>query len=141
MDSAAADRIGANTELTSRKDLPVTQRSIANQLVEWCNQGKNFDVMRTMYTPDIVSIEANGEETVGQVPVIQKSERWQAANTIKRQVVRGPFFNGPNQFAAQFTFDVTRNATGENVTLEEVAVYTMRGDKIAREQFFYDGEH
>jgi len=116
-------------------------RSVATQLVEWCNQGKNFDVMRTMYTPDIVSVEANGEETVGQTPVIQKSERWKAANQLSQQVVRGPFFNGPNQFAAHFTFEVTRKATDKHVTLEEVDIYTVRGDKIAREQFFYDGEH
>ena len=89
MDSAASDRIGAHEELTSRRELDVSLQSIANQLVEWCNQGKNF----------------------------------------------------PDQFAAQFTFEVTRNDTGKNVTLEEVAVYTVRGDKIAREQFFYDGEH
>jgi ketosteroid isomerase-like protein len=127
--------------LTTTKELSVNLQSIANQLVEWCNQGKNFDVMRTMYTPDIVSVEANGEETSGQPSVIQKSERWQAANEISRQVVRGPFYNGPNQFAAHFTFDVTRKATGKRVTLEEVAVYTLRGDKIAREQFFYEGEH
>jgi hypothetical protein len=116
-------------------------KTIATQLVDWCNAGRNFDVMRTMYTPDIVSVEANGEETAGQALVILKSERWQAANTLKRQVVRGPFFNGPNQFAAYFTFDVVRNATGQQTTLEEVAVYTVSGDKIAREQFFYDGEH
>ena len=29
----------------------------------------------------------------------------------------------------------------ENFTLEEVGVYTVNGDKITREQFFYDGEH
>ena len=116
-------------------------KTVATQLVEWCNAGKNFDVMRTMYTPDIVSVEANGKETAGQQPVIHKSEEWQAANVINRQVVRGPFFNGPNQFAAHFTFDVTRKASGKRETLEEVAVYTMRGDKIAREQFFYEGEH
>lgn len=35
----------------------MTIKEIANQLVDWCNAGKNFDVMRTMYTPDIVSVE------------------------------------------------------------------------------------
>jgi hypothetical protein len=123
------------------KERNVTVKSIANQLVEWCNQGKNFDVMRTMYTPDIVSVEADGRETMGQTPVIKKSELWQEANTIHSQVVRGPFFNGPHQFAAHFTFEVTRKATGERVTLEEVAVYQVRGELIAREEFFYDGEH
>jgi ketosteroid isomerase-like protein len=116
-------------------------KEIAQQLVDWCNAGKNFDVMRTMYTPDIVSVEADGQETTGQQAVIQKSERWAAANVINGQVVRGPFFNGPNQFAATFTFNVVRKDTGKPETLEEVAVYTVRGDKIAREQFFYVGDH
>jgi hypothetical protein len=123
------------------KGVTVNIKEIANQLVEWCNAGKNFDVMRTMYTPDIVSVENDGQETVGQQEVIQKSERWAAANIINGQVVRGPFFNGPDQFAAIFTFTVVRKATGKPETLEEVAVYTVKGDKIAREQFFYEGEH
>jgi hypothetical protein len=91
----------------------VSIKNIANQLVEWCNAGKNFDVMRTMYTPNIVSVEADGRETSGQQAVIQKSERWAEANIINGQVVRGPFFNGPNQFAAIFTFNVVRKATGQ----------------------------
>jgi hypothetical protein len=123
------------------KGAPVSIKAIASQLVEWCNAGKNFDVMRTMYTPDIVSVEADGQETSGQQAVIQKSERWAAANIINGQVVRGPFFNGPNQFAAIFIFEVIRKDTGKAETLEEVAVYTVEGDKIAREQFFYEGQH
>jgi hypothetical protein len=108
--------------------------------VELCNQGKNFDVMHSMYAPDIVSVEASGEETAGKTPVIQKSERWQANNTIGGEEVRGPFFNGPNQFAVHFTFDVTPKATRQRITLEEIGVYAVKDDKITREQFFYDGE-
>lgn len=115
-------------------------QTVARQFVELCNQGKNFDVMRTMYAADIVSVEGNGEETSGQAPVIQKSERWAAVNTIHGEKVRGPFFNGPSEFAVHFTFDVTPKATGKRTTLEEVGVYTVKGDKITREQFFYDGE-
>ena len=116
-------------------------RSIAGRFVELCNQGKNFDVMRTMYAPDIVSVEGDGKETAGQTPVIHKSEVWQANNTIHSEKVRGPFFNGPNQFAVHFTFDITRKSTGERATIEEVGVYSVKDDKITREQFFYDGEH
>jgi hypothetical protein len=116
-------------------------RDIGNKLVELCNQGKNFDLMRTMYSPDIVSIEGNGEQTSGQAAVIQKSERWAAANEIHSQVVTGPFFSGPDQFAARFVFEVTRKDTKERVTLDEVAIYWVKGDKITREQFFYDGDH
>ena len=116
-------------------------KTTASKFVELCNQGRNFEVMRTMYAPDIVSVEGDGGETAGQMPVIHKSEVWQAANTIHSEKVRGPFFNGDNQFAVHFTFDVTRKASGERVTLEEVGLYTVEGEKIKREQFFYDGEH
>jgi hypothetical protein len=114
-------------------------KSIAEQFVELCNQGKNFDVMHAMYAPGIVSVEADGGETAGKAPVIQKSERWQADNTVNGEKVRGPFFNGPEQFAVHFTFEVTPKATGRPVTLEEVGVYTVENDQITREQFFYEG--
>ena len=117
-------------------------RSTAKQFVELCNQGKNFDVMRTMYAPDIISVEGDGAQTAGQQPVIRKSELWGTNNTIHGEKVRGPFFNGPNQFAVHFTFDITRKSTGKRATIEEVGVYTVNDDdKITREQFFYDGEH
>ena len=62
--------------------------------------------------------------------------------TVAGEKVRGPFFNGPNQFAVHFTFDITRKATNDRTTIEEVGVYTVgKDDKITREQFFYDGEH
>ena len=115
-------------------------RTVAEQFVDLCNQGKNFDVMRTMYAPDIVSVEGDGKETTGQGPVIKKSEVWQSQNTISGEKVLGPFFNGPNQFAVHFTFEVTPKATGKRVSIEEVGIYTVKDDKITREQFFYDGE-
>ena len=64
-------------------------KTIARQFVELCNQGKNFDVMHAMYAPDIVSVEASGEEPAGKTPVIQKSERWQANNTIGGERAQG----------------------------------------------------
>lgn len=114
-------------------------QTVGHQLVEMCNQGKNFDVMRTMYAPDIVSVEGDGSETAGQGPVIHKSEVWQGHNEIHTEKVRGPFFNGPTQFAVHYTFEVTPKGTGKRVTLEEVGVYTVKNEKITREQFFYEG--
>ena|SRR3712207_5646277 len=117
-------------------------QTVGRKFVELCNELKNFDVMRTMYAPDIVSVEGDGTETRGQQPVIHKSEVWQGNNAIHSEKVRGPYFNGPDQFAVHFTFDVTRKGTGTRQTIEEVGLYTVNGqDKITREQFFYDGEH
>jgi ketosteroid isomerase-like protein len=118
-------------------------RSVANQFVELCRQGKNFDVMRTMYDPNIVSVEGDGKQTAGQGPVIKKSEDWVSDKTFNGETVAGPFYNGanPDQFVVYFTLDITPKVTGKRLTREEVAVYTVKNDKITREQFFYDGEH
>ena len=118
-------------------------RTVAEKFVELCRQGKNFDVMRTLYDPTIVSVEGDGTETKGQQPTIKKSEDWVSDKEFNGETVAGPFFNGanPDQFVVYFTLDVTPKSTGKRKTLEEVAVYTVKNDKITREQFFYDGEH
>ena len=119
-------------------------RTVGQRFVELCRQGKNFDVMRTLYAPDIVSVEGDGKETKGQQPVIKKSEDWVSDKTFNGETVAGPFFNAasPNQFFIYFTLDVTPKATGKRKTLEEIAIYTVnKDDKITREQFCYDGEH
>jgi hypothetical protein len=119
----------------------MTLQTLAQQFVDLCNQGKNFEVMETMYHPDIVSVEPTGRATTGQAPVIEKSRRWAAANTIHGEKVRGPYFKAPNQFAVHITFDVTRNDTGERTTLEEVGLYTVDDThRITREEFFFGGD-
>lgn len=114
-------------------------QSVGKKFVELCNQGKNFDVMKTMYHPDIVSVESDGKETKGQTPVIQKSERWAAGTEIHGEKVLGPYFFGPDQFAVHFAFELTPKATGRRVTQQEIGVYTVKGDLITREVFYNEG--
>ena len=115
-------------------------QALAGKFKELVDQGKHFEVMRTMYAPDIVSVEGDGRETVGQQRVIKKSEDWVADKSFDGQEIRGPLFNGPSQFAVVFVHKVTPKATGRQVTLEEVGVYTVnQDDLITREQFFFEG--
>ncbi len=118
-------------------------QSVAEKFVDLCRQGKNFDVMETLYSPDIVSVEGDGKETAAQGPVIKKSKDWVSDKTFNGETVAGPFYNGanPDQFVVYFTLDITPKATGKRITLEEVGVYTVKNDKITREQFFYAGQH
>src|SRR6185295_5777413 len=120
------------------KDICMSIQTVAYKFVELCRQGKNFDVMRTMYAPHIVSVEGDGKETKGQQPVIKKSEDWGADKTFNGETVAGPFFNSASsdQFTVYFTFDITPKSTGQRKTIEEVGVYTVsKDDKITREQF------
>ena len=116
-------------------------QTVARRFVELCRQGKNSDVMRTMYSPTIVSIESDGKKTAGQQPVIKKSDDRIADHIFHGETVAGPFFNGGNsdQIAVYFTVDLTRQATGKRIAFEEVAIYTVDKDnKVTREQFFND---
>jgi hypothetical protein len=121
--------------------------TVAGKFMELCNQGKHFEVMRTMYSAEMVSVEGNGRETVGKEPVIRKSEIFAEKNTIHGQKLRGPFFCGdPNAGSGRFTvyslLEYTPNARGgadERLTQEEVGLYTVKGDRITREEFFYVG--
>src|SRR5580698_9701930 len=91
-------------------------RTVASKFVELCRQGKNFDVMRTLYAPDIVSVEGDGKETTGQDPVIKKSEDWVSDKAFNGETVAGPFFNdaNPDQFVVFFALDITPKATGKD---------------------------
>ena len=118
--------------------------TVALKFRELVNQGKHFEVMRTMYAPDMVSVEGDGRETVGKEPVIRKSEVWQGRNNIHGGKLLGPFFNGDpgansGRFAVHLSIDFTPKAGGPRVTHDEVGLYTVKDDTITREEFFYVG--
>ncbi|HEX8523749.1 MAG TPA: SnoaL-like domain-containing protein [Tepidisphaeraceae bacterium] len=118
--------------------------SVALKFVELCKQGKHFEVMRTMYSDDMVSVEGDGRETVGKEPVIHKSEVFQGNNNIDSQDLRGPFYCGDSKadsgkFAVYFNIGFTPKKGGEHQTHQEVGLYTVKNNMITREEFFYDG--
>lgn len=124
-----------------RYDSEVNTSELANQFVTMCKQGRNFDVMQQLYDDSIVSVEATRRktgsfETAGKPAVIQKSVEWAAAHEIHGSSVDGPFLLG-DRFAVVFAFEVTPKATGQRVSVREVAVYTGKGGLITREEFFY----
>ena len=119
-------------------------QTVAAKFMELCKQGKHFEVMRTMYAPEMVSVEGDGKETIGKEAVIRKSEVFQGNNTIQSQDLRGPFFCGngnsnSGQFAVYTSISFTPKAGGERTTHEEVGLYTVKNDTITREEFFYEG--
>ena len=119
-------------------------RTVAGKFMDLCNQGKHFEVMRTMYAPEMVSVEGDGKETVGKEPVIHKSEVFQGNNAILSQDLRGPFFMGDanassGKFAVYTAIDFTPKGGGKRQTHAEVGLYTVKNDLITREEFFYDG--
>ncbi|MBY0504146.1 MAG: nuclear transport factor 2 family protein [Bryobacteraceae bacterium] len=119
----------------------MTLPEIANRLVQLCKAHQNFDAMQELYADSIVSVEAfappgGSHDTVGKPAVIQKSADWAAAHEIHSGTTEGPFVaNG--KFGVIFDFDVTEKATGQRKALREIAVYSVDGGKIVREEFLY----
>jgi len=115
--------------------------TVAARHVELCSQFKNFEAMQELYADDIVSVEAtprpNGLlETAGKAAVIEKSAGWAGAHEIHGAAIEGPFLLA-DRFSVIFDFEVTPKATGKRVKLREIAVYTVAGGKITREEFYY----
>ena len=45
--------------------------------------------------------------------------------------------DAPDRFGAIFHIDVTNRESGQRIKMSEIAVYTVKDGKIAREEFFY----
>lgn len=111
---------------------------VAQGLVALCREGKFEEATSRYYADDIVSIEPFGDDPVakGIAAVKAKGDWWVANHEVHGLEVGGPYING-DQFAVRFTIDVTPKATGKRGVFDEIAVYTVKGDKIVHEVFFY----
>lgn len=117
--------------------------AVAGKFMELCKEGKHFEVMRTMYVPEMVSVEGDGKETAGKDAVIRKSEVFQGNNAITGQDLRGPFFCGDakansGKFAVYSSITFTPKSGSKQQTHDEVGLYTVKNDMITREEFFYN---
>lgn len=117
----------------------MSTQDIANDLVKLCKQGKFEEAGEKYWADDVISIEAMpGEmsQVRGKQAVRNKGEYWYAHNEVHGVEVDGPYVNG-DQFAVHYKMDVTPKEGGKRQTMDEVGLYTVRGDKIAEERFFY----
>jgi ketosteroid isomerase-like protein len=116
---------------------------VGKKLVELCNKGENMQAVESLYSPDIVSVEAQSmpnmpAEMRGMQAVIGKAKWWNENHTVHSSSAQGPFPHG-DRFAVLFKFDVTNKPSNQRFQMEEVALYTVKDGKIVREEFFYTG--
>jgi hypothetical protein len=111
---------------------------IGRRLVELFNAGEFNTIYRDLYSPEIVSIEADPSvpECVG-IAAVHEKNAWLDANfTVNGMRAEGPFPNG-DEFAVIYDLDMTEKATGERRQTREVGIYSLRAGRIVREKFFY----
>ena len=119
----------------------MTTQEVANTLVKLCSAGKFVEAVETLYSPDIVSMEAGAppggsRESKGLAAVKAKGEWWLANHEVHSATVAGPLVAG-SQFAVSFKMDVTFKPQSRRFTMEEIAVYRVANGKIVYEEFFY----
>ena len=119
----------------------MTTQEIAERLVALCREGKNLQAVDELYSPDIVSIEsmstpAHPAEIQGIQAVRGKNEWWLSTMEVHSGSVDGPVV-ARDVFSVAMTYDVTDKNTQRRMSLSEIAVYEVAGDKIVRERFVY----
>ena len=119
----------------------MTTQEVANTLVKLCSAGKFDEATNTLYSPDIVSMEAGAppggsRESKGIAAVKAKGEWWVANHEVHSVKVEGPIVAG-SHFAVTFKLDITFKPEKKRLTMEEVAVYKVKDGKIVYEEFFY----
>ena len=114
---------------------------IANDLVSLCREGKNLEAIDKLYSSDIESVEPMDmpgmERTHKGIEAVRGKNQWWLDNhEVHGGNVVGPFPHG-DRFAILFKFDVTPKQSGQRTTMEEIGIYTVQGNKITKEEFFY----
>ncbi len=121
---------------------PSATAAVAEELADLCRAGRNLDAIEKLYSPNIVSIEPVGSpempaEMRGIDAIRKKNKLWYENNDIHSVEANGPFIGHGDQFTMNYTWDVTAKQTGTRIKMSEMALYTVKDGKIAREQFFY----
>ena len=114
---------------------------VGKQLVELCKQGENLQAIKTLYSPDIVSVEASSmpnmpAEMKGMDAILGKNKWWVDNHEVHAATCEGPFPHG-DQFIVRFNYDVTNKPSGKRMQMDEAGLYTVKDGKIVREEFFY----
>ena len=119
----------------------MTTFEIAKKYFELCQTHQNHTALETLFSPDVVSVEAaampgSPAEVRGLKAVAEKGRQWMANHEVHSSKIEGPWPHG-NRFVVRFTYDVTNKPSKQRFQMEEIALFTVENGKIVREEFFY----
>ena len=115
---------------------------VGRKLVKLVREGNSGEAVRSLYAPDIVSVEAypGDHQTLrGLEACLAKGEMFDQQHEIHSAKLEGPFPNG-HQFVVFYDYDVTHRESGKRFPMREAAVYTVEEGKVIHEKFFYSFE-
>jgi hypothetical protein len=112
---------------------------VAQKVVELTRKQAWKEAIDTLYANDIVSVEARADEDGspemrGIDAVRGKTDWWLENMQVHSVKVSGPFV-AHDRFVVQYDIDVTDKNSKKRMQISEVGVYTVKDDKIVREEF------
>jgi SnoaL-like protein len=140
---ARGRRMGESASAT-RTEALMNTKELSKKLVQLCKEDKNLESINTLYSPDIVSVEAfappGQDRTMKGLDAVRgKHDWWTENHIIHKAEVFGPYPHGDDRFAVRFVYDITFKPTKQRRTMDEVGVYTVKDGKVVREEYFYQG--
>ena len=119
----------------------MTTLEVGKKLVDYCKKGQNMEAIKALYSPDIVSVEAMSmpnmpAEMKGMEAILGKNQWWVENHDVHSGSCEGPYPHG-DRFIVRFNYDVTNKPSKRRMTLDEMALFTVKDGKIVREEFFY----
>ena len=112
---------------------------VARKVVELTRKQSWKEALESLYSKDIVSVEARANEsgspeTRGIDGVRDKVDWWLDSMETHSVKVHGPFV-AHDRFVVQYDIDVTDKNSKKRMQISEVGVYTVKDGKIVREEF------
>jgi len=118
----------------------MTTQEVANRLVELCQEGKFQQAVQELYSPDIVSVEAEGTPNrivKGLDAIAKKGEAFEnMVEKINSSAISDPIV-AENFFSCTMKMNVQMKGVPVPVDMDEICLYTVNDGKIVREEFFY----
>lgn len=129
---AAKKRVAA-ARAAPRRFTPAEE--LANRIVAAMDDEVNLDLGK-FYTEDAVSVEPGGGTLTGLQALRSKLAGWLAGLRSSDWKARHVFVS-KNAICIEWQADLVMK-DGRQVSLSEVAVHELRGEKICRERYYYD---
>ncbi len=112
-------------------------RERVQQLIRLVEHGKVPEAIQEFYADDAILQDNFSPPTIGKQENIERERRWLDSVARINENKAISFAVDGDRVAIQWVHDFTKK-DGTHMRMEEVAFQTWRGDKIARERFYYD---
>lgn len=116
----------------------MTTAQVAEKLVEYVRAGTPEKAWEELYSPDVVSVEANPDspDVQGLVGLKAKSEKRDEMAEVHSISVSEPLLS-KHYFVVTYDMDVTYKQWWVRSTEDEIAIYEVKDGKIIREEYVY----